>query len=557
MKKWNYAADIDIYVDINCKSVIFFASEILKQRKLEKTIKEVVDDSFIHHTLINSGFKLKLEDGKLKIWLDDYKYWFTIRQACLEDLLLNLPPDLTLTGGELSGGWVAVFNSYDPRMISFVSEESQTYLDILSNSSLALIGKSGKRTRKFEPGHLYESSLGIFVYLGEFGSHRGATPKDNDFQDVCKRTVHFVSFGLDTDKYKTVSEVIENLPFATEEDPDNPENGYITVYSQIPMAYDFGEVITSDLGNYENHLENIFKIRGKGPENLRDLRHALDFCSCGISQKIPLTKETKEMGYKLIMKGCENIIKMFWELHNTGWRSIADPYKGIVLGNENGNKIVTNFSSFADAVFSHCITYYVTQASTIGSNFNSYYGFSKDQVKVDGKDFITLLTEITNNFKQEVDKLKNPISIDDILDNEVYYRYRLNSCLVINIENYGSKVGKAITEADIKNSVSWDKDGNSHGTNANSNNAKVDLAGVLAEIANFGLGTYGLTGFCEYRRFINHTQGHTKEVTVSLEFSLENIKAIYEELNKTIPVEVVRALVANEIETIFINFATV
>ena len=155
--------------------------------------------------------------------------------------------------------FVPVFDDGKPGLAGLVHQDMKEYKEASSETIRRFNCKMYKKTKKWVPGHRYDSEKGTYFYLGSFKSHK-PDPDCGRFLGDNGPEVHLVVESLEEGE-ECVSQVVKGRF------PD------IKVLYKLPLTVDSGEALVPDLGDdgLEPYKDYIL-------ERFRDHR-ILDLCS--------------------------------------------------------------------------------------------------------------------------------------------------------------------------------------------------------------------------------------------------------------------------------------
>lgn len=227
--------------------------------KLKKSLKDITN--LKEYQISADNFKIRLSDidNSLVLSTDDLPGEYhlgNLDESCIWDLVRYVKVD----SGNLLGDYsIAVSKSITSESIDpvrIISPDMPFYSDYLDEMIRRINFTAGKKTRKYIPGHRYDSESETLYYLGSVYS-RLSTPQNDDFANYPEKEVAL--FTKNIGDCKTLSEVFQNgiLSEITDGILDFGKFFKITAYYSKALLVDCGEVLKNDCTIFD-HLESIF-----------------------------------------------------------------------------------------------------------------------------------------------------------------------------------------------------------------------------------------------------------------------------------------------------------
>ena len=178
-----------------------------------------------------------------------------------------------------------------------------------------------KKTRKFIPGHRYDTETSTIVYLGKFHTHENNTASDH-YSSLPVTEAHFY---IKNKKSATkVSEVFNNGVIVGSNGVVTIDDSFYEIYCSTSMKtmVDSGEVLENDFTCYEDYITqllnnstNISNISNRQGDNL--------FCTLSIfkySEKADIVKHSDDILNKVrdfIKVNLNTCLTKYWDISTT------------------------------------------------------------------------------------------------------------------------------------------------------------------------------------------------------------------------------------------------
>ena len=205
----------------------------------------------------------------------------------------------------------ACFTGDDNEKVTFISEEQESYQEVFDEMVRRFFAKSGKKTRKWIPGHRYDNTEKTYYYLGEFLSRKKDVENSVFYNTEDELTiVHFYIENLGEEK--TIEEVFKNRHLG--KGPGDIK----VIFGNLPGCIDSGQKLEP---GEEVSLRSLYP----GNKNLLEALcflspgDSLDFQPDTIDEVRELVREGlreclyKSWGIKIKEKNPENLIELFLE----------------------------------------------------------------------------------------------------------------------------------------------------------------------------------------------------------------------------------------------------
>lgn len=259
MYNWRLLPSVVAYIptDANQKSV-YIASGEKKSYQLAVSTKINQDYFPIDLTenkidevrvVLGTNNNLCLEIKSSKFPTND---WYALRNFDIRTIGMIMT-QVDCSKGVFKGEFEVVFNVDSPEQVSLISQSMCEYKDCLSEMSRRLTCELGKKTKKWVPGHKYETMECTYIYLGSVLSRKLCSNKSSFLPDLSMVEAHLFVTNL-KDNEHSISDVLNNRIISLV-DPD----GIKILYSKLKTAVDSGEVLKNDFsGNIQDYWNNLF-----------------------------------------------------------------------------------------------------------------------------------------------------------------------------------------------------------------------------------------------------------------------------------------------------------
>lgn len=324
---WRLTPSLDAFVVSGAeRKYIYLVATEKKQYKsaVEKTIGSPYKE--IHIEL--NEFELKFESPDSESSLDPVVMirnpevlpddsWYVVSNFYYPrylDFFLELPssggcfPDITFE---------AIFSETSPLQVSFSAPGMKKYKTYLEEMKRRINCELKKKTKKWIPGHRYDTLKETYFFLGEAMSRR-VKVDDSEFCDIDKMVPVYLYVSNLGDE-KKISEIMNTRIYG---DGDND----IKVLYSIPSSVESGAVLEDDMGDdIRNYWDTIIsnttkactKIDKHGYENLTDIKRFFDIFCYQTKDKCDYPKKYNPAVESFILKAMRNRLTKIWNLPNT------------------------------------------------------------------------------------------------------------------------------------------------------------------------------------------------------------------------------------------------
>ena len=144
----------------------------------------------------------------------------------------------------------AAFSEEKPDEVMFINDSMPEYKEAFQEMKRRLNCSLYKKTKKWIPGHRYDSLSETYYYLGEFLSRRKEPYNSSFIKDPSDmQTVYLVTKDID-DSFGKISDIFKTKIFGN-------ENDNILVLDKLPSCVDSGEVLENDVTNIQDYWDNL------------------------------------------------------------------------------------------------------------------------------------------------------------------------------------------------------------------------------------------------------------------------------------------------------------
>ena len=159
-----------------------------------------------------------------------------------ESQLPNFFLDLDCNKGEFPGQtFEAVFSETNPEVVSFVCPAMPTYRKYLEEMKRRMNCEFNKKSKKWVPGHRYDTVKETYFYLGHVKS-RKTDPNNSEFKGDSDMVDAYLYVNVLRDSDKSISDILKTRTFGQELED-------IKVLYSIPSSVESGEVLADDFGS--------------------------------------------------------------------------------------------------------------------------------------------------------------------------------------------------------------------------------------------------------------------------------------------------------------------
>lgn len=247
MNDWRLVSDLEAYVVLTRKQ-IWLAASGKKSYKgdVVKNIDSSYRDSYQEIHIEDNAFELKLDVG-LNVWirsdqLPEPEEWYQVMNYLTpEKKLEGLGKIITQVNSNLGDfgetTFEAAFSDRDKGQVMFVAEGMSEYDDYFDEMTRRMNCSIYKKTKKWIPGHRYDSEQETFYYLCALKSRR-KEEYSSGFTSLASEMPEIHLVTRKPGQWKTVKEFLENSVFG-----ERPQD--IQVLKSPASMVDSGEALSA------------------------------------------------------------------------------------------------------------------------------------------------------------------------------------------------------------------------------------------------------------------------------------------------------------------------
>ena len=351
MGNWRLVSDLFVYV-LSTKKVYFAP---IDNKKIQSMVIKQIENPFIELKIENDGFNIKLqEDLNLYIKSDQFpekeKYYkiSNFDKNSLGKIITQTKNDM---GDFLDIKFEAIFSDDFPGIVSFVNNSMSQYKACFEEMKRRMNCELCKKTKKWIPGHRYDTLTNTIYYLGEVKS-RKQTLTNSELQEGTSMPTAYLYVEEIDDGCKKISEILKSKCFGKD----------IRVsFSQVSMV-DCGKVLENDLEKFQDYWEDLIINTEKEESSIDTFGNPIYDNSKNIFSVISYQSGTEDLtisnGIKVIIEKVirtimKQTLKNYWN-YNTS--SIKLNNKQTV--EENTNSLVTlTLTKIKDENILRCLYY--------------------------------------------------------------------------------------------------------------------------------------------------------------------------------------------------------
>lgn len=333
MGNWRLVSDLFVY--LSAKKEVYFAP--VDNKKVQAVIIKQVESPYLELKIENEGLNIKLnKDLSLCVKSDqlpekeEYYKINNFNKDSLGEIITQTKNDM---GNFLDIEFEAVFSDDFPDVVSFVNNSMSQYKICFEEMKRRMNCELCKKTKKWIPGHRYDTLTNTIYYLGEVKS-RKLTLTNSELQDGTSMPTAYL-YVEEIDQCKKISEVFKTKCFGKD----------IRVsFNQVSMV-DCGKMLEDDLGEFQDYWEDLIINTEKGESGLdncgnpiyNDPKNIFSVISYQSGVKdLTLSNEIKVIIEKVIKTMMKQTLRNYWN-YNTS--SIKLNNKQTI--EENTNSLVT------------------------------------------------------------------------------------------------------------------------------------------------------------------------------------------------------------------------
>lgn len=145
-----------------------------------------------------------------------------------------------------------IFSESYPGKVFIANDSMDIYKSALKEMRRRLSCQICKKTKKWIPGHRYESESTTYYYLGNFSSRKSGEGGSDFLEDDKVAPVHLFISEIDERKVKNISDVFENYVFGSRAD-----NIQVIYKENPPLAVDSGQALVDDVKDIQDYWPSL------------------------------------------------------------------------------------------------------------------------------------------------------------------------------------------------------------------------------------------------------------------------------------------------------------
>jgi hypothetical protein len=322
---WRLTPALDAFIVSGSeKKYIYLVATEKKQYKaaVEKTIGSPYKE--IHIEL--NEFEVKFESPELESSIDPVVMvrnpemlpddsWYIVSNFYYPRYL-DFFLELDSSGGEFPGvTFEAIFSETSPLQVCFSAPGMKRYKTYLEEMKRRINCEVKKKTKKWIPGHRYDTLKETYYFLGEAMSRREKVD-DSEFCDPDKMVPVYLYVSDLRDDEKKISDVMNNRVYGEKE-------GDIRVLYSIPSSVESGEALEDDFGDdirkywdalMDNTTKRCTHFDNHGYETVEDIKKFFDIFCYQTGSKYDYPEEYKPKIESFLQRALRNRLVESWNM---------------------------------------------------------------------------------------------------------------------------------------------------------------------------------------------------------------------------------------------------
>lgn len=316
---WRLASNLEAYVLTKSleKKVLYLGCP--EKKKYTAIVQRSIKEPYQTIRIENNEFSLRLgKELEFQIKsneLPEPDQWYTVMNGTDEAQLIgNILKSSNYINGQFEGEkWEVVFDGKDSSIVSFVDTKMEEYIEYASELKRRINCEIFSKTRKWEPGHRYDSIDETIIYLGPVKyklTDSGFAENEKDFKTV------FAYVSLLRDE-KSVEEIFNtrvigkgkfDIKFLDKEKLMVDGGQVLEFADNMPSLYDQWERMIQDFEKNYINQENIVSYYSQISGILNILFYKTD-----IDDDSRITSGLREKVVSLIKKIEGSIYVKYWD----------------------------------------------------------------------------------------------------------------------------------------------------------------------------------------------------------------------------------------------------
>ena len=376
---WRLTPSLDAFIVLGIDNkIIYLAASEKKQYKLAVSKLIGTSSKEIHIDINEFEMKISLEHDDLSMFIrnpealpDDSWYKVGNFGGNYFDYFLELSGNK----GEFPGHtFEAVFSESSPTVVSFSSPGMKNYKAYFEEMKRRINCEVKRKTKKWVPGHRYDTLKETYYYLGEVMSRR-ADDKDSEFLTDDKMVPAYLYVRTINDGETTISDILNNRSFGADEDS-------IRVIYSLPYAGDSGAVLSGEISDFSKYWDALIKNAIKkntvsdcfGYKRVGHIKDALDPLCYQTAGKLSYSSSPDD--YKTSIR--DLLFKSIYDIFICNW-NIPSIRKDMNISSTNGE--AENVQALEKSL------YFYTE--DVNSSRYAYYASFFKAIGIDIKDIIS------------------------------------------------------------------------------------------------------------------------------------------------------------------------
>lgn len=320
---WRLALNLEAYVLINSLGKRLLYLGCPEKKKYTAIVQRLIKEPYRTIQIEKNEFSLRLgEELEFQVKskeLPEPDQWYTVINGTDEAQLIgNILKSSNYVDGQFEGEkWEAVFDGRDSSTVSFVSTNMEEYIEYSSELKRRLNCEIFSKTRKWEPGHRYDSIDETIIYLGPVKcklTDSGFMENESNFKTV------FAYVSLLKDE-KSVEEIFNtrtigkekfDIKFLDKEKLMVDGGQVLETTENMPSLYDQWERMVTDFEKNYINQNNINSYCSQMSGILNILLYKTD-----ADDDSKITPRLREKIISLLKKVKESIYVKYWNTNQT------------------------------------------------------------------------------------------------------------------------------------------------------------------------------------------------------------------------------------------------
>jgi hypothetical protein len=280
MYNWRLVTELDAFVYLTEKKILLVPAEKVSVKKRSLSISGLPNkEKPLDIALSNNEFEVRFSDalvpqvrnkelpGGKEVWYElvNYVYYndYPYESYYRKEISKLLKFDGIFQG---MGGFEAIFSDEYPGKVKLILDGMDEYESCFSEMTRRLNCSLYKKTKKWIPGHRYDTEDRTYYYLGSYYSNRDNLYESNYKSDVTE--YHLVT-EVKGD-CKTISDVFKTRLFGSE--PDN-----IIVLDALKPMVDSGEAFKDDVSDIQDLWDDMIELASKEEKTIKPMFDVVGF----------------------------------------------------------------------------------------------------------------------------------------------------------------------------------------------------------------------------------------------------------------------------------------